>query len=410
MGDTPKIRFKGFADDWEWRKLSDFTWASGKRNKEDLNLEPYAITNEHGFIPQNKAHDEFGYMKNTDRKAYNIVTPNSFAYNPARINVGSIGYYEGTENVIVSSLYEVFQTADYVDNKFLWHWFKSDEFSKWIERLQEGSVRLYFYYDKLCECQILMPSVAEQKKIATSLDHLDYLITLHHRKCDEIKELKKYMLQKMFPQNGKKIPEIRFAGFTDAWEQRKLGEITDILSASRVHKEEWKTEGVPFFRSSDVMAAFKGTKNDKVFISQELFEKLSATSGKPQQGDIFITGGGSIGTPYIVPNNEPLYSKDADLIWVKKSKKHDPFYLYSYFISPIFREYLLSISQTGTIAHYTIEQVKKTPVFFPSLEEQQKIGVYFSDLDHLITLHQHKCDTLKEVKKFMLQNMFPQKG
>ena len=204
MGDTPKIRFKGFADDWEWRKLSDFTWASGKRNKEDLNLEPYAITNEHGFIPQNKAHDEFGYMKNTDRKAYNIVTPNSFAYNPARINVGSIGYYEGTENVIVSSLYEVFQTADYVDNKFLWHWFKSDEFSKWIERLQEGSVRLYFYYDKLCECQILMPSVAEQKKIATSLDHLDYLITLHHRKCDEIKELQTYCRHLEFiKRNGK---------------------------------------------------------------------------------------------------------------------------------------------------------------------------------------------------------------
>lgn len=85
MADTPKIRFKGFEDAWEQRKFSDFTWASGKRNKEDLDLEPYAITNEHGFIPQNKAHDEFGYMKDTDRKAYNIVTPNSFAYNPARM-------------------------------------------------------------------------------------------------------------------------------------------------------------------------------------------------------------------------------------------------------------------------------------------------------------------------------------
>ena len=205
-------------------------------------------------------------------------------------------------------------------------------------------------------------------------------------------------------------PNVRFKGFTDDWEQSKLGEITNILSASRVHKEEWKTKGVPFFRSSDVMAAFKGTSNEKVFISQELFEKLSAISGKPQQGDIFITGGGSIGTPYIVPNNKPLYSKDADLIWVKKSEKHDPFYLYSYFVSPSFREYLLSISHIGTIAHYTIEQVKKTPVFFPHLVEQRKIGQYFMELDQLITLHQRKCDELKEVKKFMLQNMFPQKG
>ena len=198
----PEIRFAGFTDAWKQRKFSDFTRNAGKRNKDDLDLEPYAITNEHGFIRQTEAHDDFGYMKDTDRKAYNIVMPNSFAYNPARINVGSIGYYEGTENVIVSSLYEVFQTADYVDDRFLWHWFKSDEFPKWIGRLQEGSVRLYFYYDKLCECQMLMPSVLEQKRIAEILDGIDDLITLHQRKCDELKDVKKYMLQNMFPQKG----------------------------------------------------------------------------------------------------------------------------------------------------------------------------------------------------------------
>ena len=177
----PEIRFSGFTDAWEQRKFSDFTWNAGKRNSQNLDLEPYAVTNDRGFIRQNEAHDEFGYMKDVDRKAYNIVMPNSFAYNPARINVGSIGYYEGTENVIVSSLYEVFQTADYVDDRFLWHWFKSDIFPKWIERLQEGSVRLYFYYDKLCECKMLMPSLPEQRKIAATLDEIDNLITLHQR-------------------------------------------------------------------------------------------------------------------------------------------------------------------------------------------------------------------------------------
>ncbi len=143
---------------------------------------PYAITNEYGFIPQSEAHDEFGYMKDTDRRAYNIVEPNSFAYNPARINVGSLGYYEGTENVIVSSLYEVFKTAEYVDDRFLWHWLKSPELPKWIVKLQEGSVRLYFYYDKLCECVLQMPSIEEQRKISKYLDSLDYLITLHQQK------------------------------------------------------------------------------------------------------------------------------------------------------------------------------------------------------------------------------------
>ena len=159
---------------------------------------PYAITNEHGFIPQNEAHEDFGYMKDTDRKAYNIVKPNSFAYNPARINIGSIGYYEGTENVIVSSLYEVFQTKEFINDRYLWHWFKTDEFTKWIGRLQEGSVRLYFYYDKLCECRMMMPSIDEQRKIANYLDILDHLITLHQRKRDELLNIKKFMLQNMF--------------------------------------------------------------------------------------------------------------------------------------------------------------------------------------------------------------------
>lgn len=190
--------------DWEQRKFADFTWDAGKRNKEDLDLEPYAITNEHGFIRQCDAHDDFGYMKDTDRKAYNIVQPNSFAYNPARINVGSIGYYKGVENVIVSSLYEVFQTDNYVNDRFLWHWFKSDEFPKWIERLQEGSVRLYFYYDKLCECQIYMPSLEEQEKIASFLDALDHLITLHQRQLNNLKKLKNICLKKMLCENNTK--------------------------------------------------------------------------------------------------------------------------------------------------------------------------------------------------------------
>jgi len=183
---------------WEQRKFNDFTWDASKRNSDNLDLEPYAVTNDRGFIRQSEAHDEFGYMKDVDRKAYNIVTPNSFAYNPARINVGSIGYYEGSENVIVSSLYEVFKTAEYVNDRFLWHWFKSELFPRWIEKLQEGSVRLYFYYDKLRECSMMMPSKEEQQMISSFFDSLANLITLHQRKLDEMKELKKGLLQKMF--------------------------------------------------------------------------------------------------------------------------------------------------------------------------------------------------------------------
>ena len=195
---VPEIRFAGFTDAWEQRKFSDFTFPAGERNKDDLDLEPFAITNNQGFIAQSEAHDDFGYMKDVDRKMYIVVKPNSFAYNPARINVGSLGYYEGEENVIVSSLYEVFQTAEYVDDKFLKHWFKTKAFQDWIERLQEGSVRLYFYYDKLCECIMSMPSVEEQRKIGAYLDKIDNLITLHQRKLETLQKMKKSLLQKMF--------------------------------------------------------------------------------------------------------------------------------------------------------------------------------------------------------------------
>ena len=195
---SPRIRFKGYTEDWEQRKLGEFVKNVAKKNRDNLDLEPYAVTNDRGFIAQKEAHDDFGYMSNVDRTAYNIVPPNSFAYNPARINVGSLGYYSGTENVIVSSLYEVFQTEEYIDDRFLWHWLKSDHFPKWIEKLQEGSVRLYFYFDKLVQCQLMVPSLEEQKQISSYLDSLDNLITLHQRKYDELINLKKYMLQNMF--------------------------------------------------------------------------------------------------------------------------------------------------------------------------------------------------------------------
>ena len=168
-----------------------------------------------------------------------------------------------------------------------------------------------------------------------------------------------------------------------------------VLSASRVHKNEWKHDGVPFFRSSDVVSAFKGTDNDKVFISIDLYNELIRSTGKLEQGDILITGGGSIGIPYIVPNNEPLYSKDADLIWIKKSAKHDSKYLFAYFTNPGFRNYICNISHIGTIAHYTIEQVKDTPIPMPTMAEQQKVGNFFQNIDNLITLHQRKPFLMK---------------
>lgn len=194
----PEIRFKGFTDAWEQRKFSDITYLSGIKNKENKPYESYSISNEFGFIPQDEQFENGGTMKTADKSMYYIVSQNSFAYNPARINVGSIGYYDKPDNVIVSSLYEVFKTTDIVSDKFLWHWFKSNQFNRLIEKYQEGGVRLYFYYDKLCKGTIELPTINEQNKISNLLDDLDMYITLHQRKLDKLQEVKKGLLQKMF--------------------------------------------------------------------------------------------------------------------------------------------------------------------------------------------------------------------
>ena len=401
----PKVRFKGYTDDWEQRKFADFTWDAGKRNREDLDLEPYAITNEHGFIRQRDAHDDFGYMKDTDRKAYNIVQPNSFAYNPARINVGSIGYYKGVENVIVSSLYEVFQTDNYVNDRFLWHWFKSDEFPRWIERLQEGSVRLYFYYDKLCECRLYMPSLEEQEKIASFLDALDRLITLHQRKCENAQKLKKYMLQKMFPKNGTNVPEIRFEGFKDAWEQRKLKEIADKVSEKNKNNEFSE----PFTNSAE-----QGIISQKDYFDREIVNNENLDGYYIVRNDDFIYNPRISVTAPVGPINRNRLGRNgvmSPLYTVFRTHDIDNLYLEFYFKTTKWHRFMKLNGDSGArFDRFTISstQFMEMPIPYPTLDEQQKIGKYFDSLDHLITLHQHKCEELKNIKKFMLQNMFVQ--
>ena len=176
------VNKKRITSSWEQRKFSDITFPAGEKNKDNLPLESYSITNEHGFVPQDEKFENGGTMREADKRMYYIVSPNSFAYNPARINVGSIGYQNVGKNVIVSSLYEVFKTSEDVDDRLLWHWFKSPDFQKLIMQLQEGGVRLYFYYDKLCMGEVSLPSLEEQRKIGKLFDTLDNLITLHQRK------------------------------------------------------------------------------------------------------------------------------------------------------------------------------------------------------------------------------------
>ncbi len=398
----PQIRFSGFTDTWEQRELGE---CFSERVESMPDGELISVTINDGI----KKFSELGRHDNSndDKSKYKKVCIGDIAYNSMRMWQGASGYspYEG----IVSPAYTVLSPNSNIYSKCVAYQFKLPQTIHIFQINSQGitSDNWNLKYPALSKIKInVSRSLEEQRLIAEFFTHLDRLITLHQRKYDKLTKVKKAMLEKMFPKNGSLYPEIRFKGFTDAWEQRKFSELTEIRSASRVHKEEWQSSGVPFYRSSDVMAALNGTENEKAFISEELYEKLSAVSGKLEKGDILVTGGGSVGKPYIVPNNEPLYTKDADLLWVKNNEKLVPYFIYTFFFSPAFSDYLNSVSHVGTIAHYTITQLEETPITLPCVSEQQKIGDYFRNIDSLITLHQRKLEKLKNIKKACLEKMF----
>jgi len=266
--------------------------------------------------------------------------------------------------------------------------------------------KLFFDVDDWKKRCVMLPDVPEQSRISQLFRKLDQLIALHQRKHEKLLALKVAMLQKMFPKAGAAVPEVRFKGFSRNWENKNLGKLMPVTSAARVHKHEWTNSGVPFFRTSDVVARYNGEQNAKAYISLELFQELSKKVGRIECGDILITGGGSIGVPYLVTSDEPLYFKDADLLWLKVPECIDGKYLYSYFCSGVFSKYLESISHIGTIGHYTIEQAKRTPIKVPIIDEQRKVGAYFYCLDALIEKHAIQIKKLRQIKSAFLEEMF----
>jgi type I restriction enzyme S subunit len=275
-----------------------------------------------------------------------------------------------------------------------------------LVRRAQGKSVVHLRGADLNSISLTIPEQDEQQEIGSLFTKLESLINQRRRKHTQLKQTKVALMQRMFPKEGADEPELRFEGFSEAWKRTTLGSVAKISSAARVHKSQWKSAGVPFYRASDVTAFKNGTVNPKAFISFDLYEKLTATSGRLQKGDLLVVGGGTVGVPYIVPTDEPLYSKDADLLWLKPLPSAVSEYLATYLTSQGFQRYLKSISHSGTIAHYTIVQAKGTALPLPSPAEQQAIGAFFTKLDVLITAEQSHIDKLRQVKSALLQKMF----
>jgi type I restriction enzyme S subunit len=235
--------------------------------------------------------------------------------------------------------------------------------------------------------------------MSTATTHIDNKLALQASHCANEGRSKR-------KQSHPLVPALRFREFEEKWVNKNFGDVLKITSAARVHKEEWSETGVPFFRSSDVVANFKGKENSKAYIPFELYESLSKKIGRVKKDDLLVTGGGSIGIPYLIKNSDPLYFKDADLLWLKNTKETSGYFLYSFLITQLFRKYLKSTSHIGTIAHYTVVQAKNTPCKFPSLPEQQKIAFFLSAVDEKIQQLTKKKELLEAYKKGVMQQLF----
>ena len=412
---VPAIRFAGFTDPWEQRKFVDFVEASGIRNKDNLQLESYSVSNDRGFVPQDEQFENGGTMRDADKTAYWIVEPGSFAYNPARINVGSIGYQSTRKNVIVSSLYEVFKTDRSCDDRFLWHWFKSSLFTKQIEMLQEGGVRLYFFFDKLQKSEIWMPNVDEQRIIGQQFDQLDSLITLHQRKYDKLVVFKKSMLEKMFPKDGESVPEIRFAGFTDPWEQRKFGDCFEFLKSNTLSRaglngENGTARNVHY---GDILIKFgdclDGERSDLPFITDDTVLPKYAGSIL-REGDVIFadTAEDETAGKCVELRKLPKEPTISGLHTIP-ARPRFPFgtgYLGHYLNSDAYHRQLLPLMQGIKVISISKAALQDTQVRFPGLSEQSAIGAALNEIDTLITLHQRKLELLQNIKKSLLDKMF----
>ena len=419
MGNTPNIRFKGFTDDWEQRKLSDaiVDIADGPFGS-NLKTEHYTDEKEariiqlsnlsdYGWQEPNTRYTTFEHAKEIRRCIVNEGELVMGKMMPAGMTI----IRPNTEKMYVlsSDCVRIKLDKNVATDEFFLYTTKSETFLNQVNNDSQGSTRVRTSISKIREMDFATPSLEEQAKIGEYFTNLDNLITLHQRKCDETKELKKFMLQKMFPKNGEKKPEIRFEGFTDDWEQRKLGELVEFYNGDRSSRypndSDMVSEGVPFINAGDLVSGrVKLDTANK--ITEEKFNELSGA--KIQRGDIIYCLRGTLGKNAFVDNFD-VGTVASSLVDIRPKKVVGK-YLYQVLNSDI--EYTQRIVNDEGAAQPNLS-AKNLSLFnipMPDEVEQEKIAAYFDDLDNLITLHQRKCDEIKEIKKFMLQNMFPQKG
>ena len=395
----PQIRFKGFNDDWEQRKFGDVgSVAMCKRIFKEQ-------TSDEGEIPFYKI-GTFGGEPDAfiSRELFDEYK-NKYLYpNKGDILIsasGSIGRtieFTGKDEYFQDSNIVWLKHKNEIDNRFLKVLYAVVEWSC------EGSTIKRLYNDNFLKKEFMLPQIDEQIKLGKYFKQLDHLITLHQRKCGILKKIKKSMLEKMFPKNGTKKPEIRFKGFNDDWEQRKFSELVMIErggSPRPIDKYITKTEnGLNWVKIGD--APEQGNYITKT--SEKIIPEGLSKTREVHPGDLILSNSMSFGRPYIMAIEGCIH--DGWLAIRDTEKRFDLKFLCTLLGTDSMLNQYKAMAAGSTVNNLNKELVGSTTVSFPMMDEQTKIGEYFTNLDYLITLHQRKLEKLKYIKKSMLENMF----
>ena len=413
---TPKIRFKGFTDDWEQRKLKDMCSIITKQTGFD-----YTTTIKPSLVTK-KEEDTYSFIQNKDFEGMNINLDTDF-YIPISVaerypkitldqpsllisisgRIGNVGLYSLQSKAFIGGAVGICKLNNIEDGKTVLYELLSPFGQKYFSSLVKASSHANITVEDIRNIEVLLPkSVKEERRINIFFEKLDHLITLHQRKCDETKELKKFMLQKMFPKNGEKNPEIRFEGFTDDWEQRKLGDIADIVGGgtpSTGNPSYWDGE-IDWYAPAEITDQIYANSSQKK-ITDMGYENSSAKMLPP--GTVLFTSRAGIGKTAILTRKGCTNQGFQSI--VPHCGELDSYFIFSR--TEELKRYGELVGAGSTFVEVSGKQMAVMKLMMPpTMREQQTIGGCFRQLDHLITLHQRKCEKLKELKKFMLQNMF----
>lgn len=402
---VPKLRFPGFTDAWEQRKLGDVAEKVTEKNSDRTYTETLTNSAEFGIVNQRDFFEkDISNMNNI--VGYYLVRDGDFVYNPrisASAPVGPINRNRLGRTGIMSPLYYVFRAHD-IDPLYLEKFFTTTNWHSFMKLNGDSgarSDRLSIKDSVFRKMPVPFPSLSEQYQIGTFFSSLDNLIKLHQRKLSHLTLLKKGLLQKMFPKQGEAYPEIRFPGFTDAWEQRKLSDIADIVGGGTPD-----TGNVDFW-DGDINWFVPAEIGESVFVSKSLRRitdsGLRNSSAKMLPvGTVLFTSRAGIGKTAILSN--PAATNQGFQSIVPHEKQADSYFIFAR--ASELKRYGEKVGAGSTFVEVSGKQMTKMPISIPSVFEQRQIGAFFASLDTLITLHQRKLSHLQQQKKTLLQQMF----